>query len=687
MILGSMPSCAKCHRDLTPGALFCGACGAPVVLEQGEKADPLIGQTFRGVYFIQQKIGSGGMGQVYKAMHVTLDVPIALKVLRKALLSDTSIVQRFHREARAASRLRHPNVIGVTDFGQTEDGTLFMAMEYVAGKSLGRIISEESPLSEQRIVRIVSQILAALGEAHAAQILHRDLKPENVMVESRRDERDVVKVLDFGIAKIQQGEGGGATLTQQGLVCGTPGYMSPEQWGAEALDARSDLYAVGVILYEMLTGSLPFDSQTPMELMKKQLTETPPPPSARRPGGQVSPDLEALVMRTLSSSREERPASAEEMRADLLACVLMPEPEAEEAGGEVRRTVVLPRGASATPGSRPAEPLPEEVAKTLPRVAAGPRTSPAKGTSRPMPALTPARGAIPRAGARATPVGASRATPAAGPRSTPAGGPRATPARAAGRSPTPARQPVPPRHEEDDADDAGLDEAEVAPPRKSRAPLLVAAAGLGVVLVGGGIWAATRGGPDPKPPPVAVAPPVVPISPAPQAQPQQAPPSTQAEPGTPEPKSPTSTEPKAPPAGEAPPAAPPPSARPPVTAPPGPVAQQVVKVPPPRQVAPPARPPVAWPAAPSREPLLVRDHLNSIQVPSESSGDGVLSVQAEPFGDVFLDGRAYGEAPKEFRVSAGVHVVKVVHPKLGAKQAQINVVAGKRVPHVANFQR
>jgi serine/threonine-protein kinase len=148
-----MPACTKCHRDLATGALFCASCGTPAVPDQGERADPYIGQTFRGTYFIQQKIGSGGMGQVYKAMHVTLDVPVALKILRKALLADPAIVQRFYREARAASRLRHPNVINVTDFGQIEDGTLFMAMEYVAGKSLARTIAEEFPLSEQRVVR------------------------------------------------------------------------------------------------------------------------------------------------------------------------------------------------------------------------------------------------------------------------------------------------------------------------------------------------------------------------------------------------------------------------------------------------------------------------------------------------------------------------------------------------------
>jgi serine/threonine-protein kinase len=350
-----MPLCGKCHRDAQAGALFCAFCGGPIVPEPaaGEAADPHIGQTFKGMYFIQQKVGGGGMGQVYKAIHVTLDAPVALKILKKALLADPSVVQRFHREARAASRLRHPNVISVTDFGQTEDGTLFMAMEYVAGRSLGKVIAEEFPLSEQRVVHIAAQILAALAEAHAAQILHRDLKPENVMLEARRDEADSVKVLDFGIAKIQLPGDGRGTLTQAGLVCGTPGYMSPEQWSGEQLDARSDLYSVGVILYEMLTGKLPFEAETPMEMVRKHLTERPLPPSQRRADGEVSPDLEALVMRALSAKPADRPASAEEMRADLLACVLAPEP-APRAGGGPAKTMVMPkRPASSPPGKRP----------------------------------------------------------------------------------------------------------------------------------------------------------------------------------------------------------------------------------------------------------------------------------------------------------------------------------------------
>ena len=350
-----MLHCAKCHRDVTAGALYCAACGAAIVPEQapGEAADPYIGRTFKGMYFIECRVGSGGMGDVYKAVHVNLGAPVALKILKKSLLADPAVARRLHQEARAASRLRHHNVINVTDFGQTDDGTLFMAMEYVAGRSLARVIAEGFPLSEQRVVRIGGQILAALAEAHAAGILHRDLKPENVMIERWRDEPDSVKVLDFGIAKIQlagdEGEGQ-PTLTQPGLVCGTPAYMSPEQCNGEDLDARSDLYSFGVLLYEMLTGKRPFDAQTPMEMARKHLTEQPIPLAQQWGGHAVSADLDALVMRALSASRDDRPASADQMRADLLACVLRPESAKNENPGTPTTTVMLP--SSRTPPRR-----------------------------------------------------------------------------------------------------------------------------------------------------------------------------------------------------------------------------------------------------------------------------------------------------------------------------------------------
>ena len=283
-------------------------------------SDEYIGKTVAGRYKVESMLGEGGMGKVYKANQIALDKPIVLKVLRQALLSDERTVARFQREAKAASRLNHPNSIGVIDFGQTEDGALYMAMEYVNGKDLHHILSREWPLPEVRIIRIVSQVLSALSDAHKASVIHRDLKPENIMVEQRRGDPDFVKVLDFGIAKIMDGSGeDGPALTRAGFVCGTPEYMSPEQARGAQLDPRSDLYAVGVILYQLTSGLLPFDSDSAVGFATKHLTEVPPPPSKRRAEARISPAMERLIMKSLAKDPNERPQTAEAFRAELLA--------------------------------------------------------------------------------------------------------------------------------------------------------------------------------------------------------------------------------------------------------------------------------------------------------------------------------------------------------------------------------
>jgi len=294
--------------------------------------DPFIGKTLNGAYRVEERIASGGMGVVYRAVHVALEAPVAVKVMRKALFPEPTAIERLRREARAASKLRHPNIVAVTDFGQDDDGTFFIVMEYVPGKSLARVIAKQAPLPVRRVVHIGSQILAALGEAHAGGILHRDVKPDNVLLESQRLERDLVKVLDFGNAREFAG---GARLTQPGMVCGTPEYMSPEQARGEVLDARSDLYSAGVVLFEMLTGEPPGTSR-PAEVLRLALgRETP---------------LEALVLRAISNDPHERPESADEMRDALKACTARAEglrfPEDEPGATEI-----LPEERSVT-GSR-----------------------------------------------------------------------------------------------------------------------------------------------------------------------------------------------------------------------------------------------------------------------------------------------------------------------------------------------
>src|SRR5207248_8502762 len=239
-------------------------------------------------------------------------------MLKPALLRDPTVVGRFEREAMAASRLNHPNSIQVLDFGRNEsDGALYLVMEHVEGKDLRAVLRDEWPVREERLCHIMAQVLAALGEAHAHNVIHRDLKPENVMVEQRRDQPDFVKVLDFGIAKILDSDMPG--LTRNDVVCGTPQYMAPEQATGSSLDQRCDLYAVGVILYQMATGHLPFDGQNSMEVLTKHVNEKPIPPRQRQPDAPISEAMESLILRALEKDPQLRPQTAEEFRELILS--------------------------------------------------------------------------------------------------------------------------------------------------------------------------------------------------------------------------------------------------------------------------------------------------------------------------------------------------------------------------------
>ncbi len=334
-------TCPTCSADTGSSAQFCPACGVALPRLTGD-GDPLVGKVVAHKYSIEQCIGEGGMGRVYRARQLVLDKRVVLKVLHQELLSDARTVARFQREARAASRLNHPNSINILDFGVAEDGELFIAMEYVDGHDLHHLLTHEWPLSEPRIIRIVSQVLSALADAHGAGVIHRDLKPENVMVEPRRGgESDVVKVLDFGIAKVVDTAEAGPALTRAGFVCGTPEYMSPEQAKGAPLDARSDLYSVGVLLFQLVTRRLPFDADTAVGFATKHLTEPPPPPSRIRPGG-CSAELERLILQALSKDPAARPQTAE---AFLDALNALPAGESSHAARTAR--VVLPLGATA----------------------------------------------------------------------------------------------------------------------------------------------------------------------------------------------------------------------------------------------------------------------------------------------------------------------------------------------------
>jgi serine/threonine protein kinase len=287
--------------------------------------DPaLIGRTIAGKFVIESYIGAGAMGAVYKAKQVVLEKIVAIKVLHRELTSDESFTARFKREAKAASRLDHPNSMRVIDFGNEPDGLLYIAMEHLDGRDLLQVIVEDWPLSSQRIAGILSQALAALAVAHDMGVVHRDLKPENIMIlRGMNDEglpSDVVKVCDFGIAKITQhrtdtSTDGGGPLTAQGLVVGTPEYMSPEQGKGETLDPRSDLYSMGVILYQLLTGRVPFEAESALGIVFKHVTEEPVAPSQINPV--IDRRLEAICLKAMRKRREDRPQNAREMRAEL----------------------------------------------------------------------------------------------------------------------------------------------------------------------------------------------------------------------------------------------------------------------------------------------------------------------------------------------------------------------------------
>jgi len=286
---------------------------------EGE-GEPLVGRTIVGKYLVERLLGRGGMGAVYAAHQVALDKRVAIKVLNEHVARDDAFVRRFQREARAASRLDHPNSVHILDFGQDESGLLYIVMEHLDGRNLGSVLDEEHPFDERRIAMIIAQILAALMTAHELGVVHRDLKPENVMLLRRVDDDgrsiDHVKVCDFGIATLTSNNPDeDATLTSQGIILGTPEYMSPEQARGEALDARTDIYSVGVILYELLTGEPPFRAESALGVALRQVNDPVRPPSQLV--ASIDPQLERICMRALEKQRDRRWASAREMRSQL----------------------------------------------------------------------------------------------------------------------------------------------------------------------------------------------------------------------------------------------------------------------------------------------------------------------------------------------------------------------------------
>jgi tRNA A-37 threonylcarbamoyl transferase component Bud32 len=277
--------------------------------------DPLIGQVLDGRYEVEKVLGAGGMGLVYKAKHVVLGKALAVKVLKQEVTRDEGVMARFRREAQSASAVGSPHICEVSDFGSLPDGSAYFIMEYLDGPSLTKAMEDERPMAAPRIAIIAKQLCDALGAAHERGIVHRDLKPDNVHLVRQGKRTDFVKVLDFGIAKV----GGAADkkLTQAGQVFGTPHYMSPEQCSGRDVDHRTDIYAVGVMLYEMACGTVPFDADNLMGILTKHVYEQPIPPRELPPPVNVPAGLEAIILKCLAKKPDQRYQSMYELRSDL----------------------------------------------------------------------------------------------------------------------------------------------------------------------------------------------------------------------------------------------------------------------------------------------------------------------------------------------------------------------------------
>src|SRR5215813_12608280 len=310
--------CTKCGLELVPPlpptASASGGAQSPATVLPLSASGALTGKTLDQKYYLESKLGVGGMGTVYRARRLLIGDVVAVKVLQPDQVADPQAVERFRREAQTAARLKHPNVVTVYDFDVSREGLNYLVMEVAQGESLRSLVERQGTLAETDAAEIIRQVCAALDEAHRQGVVHRDIKPDNILVQKLPSGMQV-KVLDFGIAALRDVNAG--RLTRTGAVVGTPHYMSPEHCLGEELDGRSDIYSLGIVLFEMLTGVVPFDSPTTTAIVIKHVNDPPPWPRILNP--KISPAVESVVLRALEKRREARPQTAGEMARELIA--------------------------------------------------------------------------------------------------------------------------------------------------------------------------------------------------------------------------------------------------------------------------------------------------------------------------------------------------------------------------------
>jgi eukaryotic-like serine/threonine-protein kinase len=407
--LSAQKVCPQCGTEYPANARFCEIDGTALRAASG--STDLVGSIVADRYCILKKLGEGGMGQVYLAEHVKMGRKSALKVMHPGMKSDVDAISRFNREAANASRIAHPNVAAVYDFGETPDGLIFLAMEFVDGPPLTSVIEQQGALAPKRAADIIRQTADALAVAHDMGIVHRDLKPDNIMVAKTRDGGDLVKVVDFGIAKAAGNEA--QKVTKTGLVVGTPEYMSPEQLAGDKLDGRSDIYSLGLVAFNMLTGKLPFPSESQQESMIMRLTDKPKPLGEMKSDRAWPTDVEAVISKALERDVSARYQNATEFGMALYNAVQrMPETAAAEAGTAVLSAVPATRVASApvAPANQAGTVAVPTPPVSSPPVAQG--TAPAAKKSN-MPMMVGAAAAVMVIGVVATKLATSKASPAA----------------------------------------------------------------------------------------------------------------------------------------------------------------------------------------------------------------------------------------------------------------------------------